>query len=562
MARYTQYYELEVSHPGLNKYRHIRGTDRYVVAQKALAQEAQWEAEWDRKRDVQQRRDARQAFLYGREAKKQEAADRTRRAQDDLEAVAGVLSHTLITDDRVDWEGLKDHDNFAENPPPRPSAQIPDRQPTTGDDKYKPKFDFWCHFSAKRKEAAVSRARQSFERDLEIWEEHKASLEKTHARALEQHCRLLTEWEERRAAFLEKQRARNVEIDERRLRVAEGDEGAVYDLIDLVLSSSQYPDFVNIDYSLDYDAESKALIIDYELPAPDSVPTLKEVRFNQSRDEFTEKHVSEAEKSRLYDNLIYQIALRTLHESFEAEEHGHITRVTFNGWVSYVDKATGADQRSCILSVSSNRDDFTRIELSRVDPKECFKALKGVAAAKLIGLAPVPPLQRSRKPDPRLIESKEVLASVDDSVNVAAMDWADFEHLVRQIFEAEYASSAGAEVRVTRASRDGGVDAIIYDPDPIRGGKIVIQAKRYTNTVDVSAVRDLYGAVTNERALKGILVTTSQYGPDAWKFAQDKPLTLIDGGNLLYLLEKAGVKARIDLQEAKLLQREEAQRRL
>lgn len=111
----------------------------------------------------------------------------------------------------------------------------------------------------------------------------------------------------------------------------------------------------------------------------------------------------------------------------------------------------------------------------------------------------------------------------------------------------------GGEVKVTQASRDGGVDAIAFDPDPIRGGKIVIQAKRYTNTVGVSAVRDLYGTVMNEGATKGILVTTADYGPDAYKFAKDKPITLLNGGNLLHLLEKHGQKAKIDLKEAKLL---------
>ena len=52
------------------------------------------------------------------------------------------------------------------------------------------------------------------------------------------------------------------------------------------------------------------------------------------------------------------------------------------------------------------------------------------------------------------------------------------------------------------------MDAIAFDPDPIRGGKYVIQAKRYTRTVDVSAVRDLYGTVMHEGADRGILVTT------------------------------------------------------
>ena len=81
-------------------------------------------------------------------------------------------------------------------------------------------------------------------------------------------------------------------------------------------------------------------------------------------------------------------------------------------------------------------------------------------------------------------------------------------------------SSGGGEVKVTQASRDGGVDAVAFDPDPIRGGKIVIQAKRYTNTVGVAAVRDLYGTVLNEGATKGILVTTSDYGPDAYGVRQ------------------------------------------
>lgn len=81
----------------------------------------------------------------------------------------------------------------------------------------------------------------------------------------------------------------------------------------------------------------------------------------------------------------------------------------------------------------------------------------------------------------------------------------------------------GSDVRVTQASRDGGVDAIIFDPDPLRGGKIAVQAKRYTNTVGVSAVRDLYGTVINEGANSGILITTSDYGHDSYEFAKDKP---------------------------------------
>jgi restriction system protein len=187
-----------------------------------------------------------------------------------------------------------------------------------------------------------------------------------------------------------------------------------------------------------------------------------------------------------------------------------------------------------------------------VDTKACFKSLKGIGSAKLQSMTPVAPILRIEREDARFINGYSVVDGLDEGDNLAAMDWADFEHLIREVFEEEFASTGG-EVKVTRASRDGGVDAVAFDPDPIRGGKIVIQAKRYTGTVGVGFVRDLYGTVVNEGATKGILVTTSHYGPDAYEFAKGKPLVLIDGNNLLHLLERHGHKARIDLQEAKRL---------
>ena len=154
------------------------------------------------------------------------------------------------------------------------------------------------------------------------------------------------------------------------------------------------------------------------------------------------------------------------------------------------------------------------------------------------------------KEDRRFVESYSVSGTLNEGVNVASMDWQDFEHLIRELFEKELADF-GAEVKVTQASRDGGVDAVVFNPDPIHGGKTIIQAKRYTNVVGVSAVRDLYGTVMHEGANKGILVTTATYGPDAYEFAKDKPITLINGSNLLHLLLKHGHKAHIDLREAK-----------
>jgi restriction system protein len=121
----------------------------------------------------------------------------------------------------------------------------------------------------------------------------------------------------------------------------------------------------------------------------------------------------------------------------------------------------------------------------------------------------------------------------------------EFESLITNLFE-----EMGLETRQTQASRDGGVDCVAYDSRPIFGGKVVIQAKRYKNTVGVSAVRDLFGTMQNEGAMKGILVTISGYGKASHEFANGKPLELIDGGGLLFLLsEHAGMDAKIEVPE-------------
>lgn len=249
---------------------------------------------------------------------------------------------------------------------------------------------------------------------------------------------------------------------------------------------------------------------------------------------------------------MYNTILRTVHELFEADVINAIDTVVFNGWVKSIDRSTGKDINPCVMSLQVRRNEFLAINLANVDSRACFKNLKGVGSSKLHSLAAVPPLMQMRRDDGRFVSSYEVANSLDASVNLAAMDWEDFEHLIREIFEQEF-SVNGGEVKVTQASRDGGVDAIAFDPDPIRGGKIVIQAKRYTNTVGVGAVRDLYGTVMNEGANKGILVTTSDYGPDSYEFAKGKPMILLNGANLLHMLEKHGHKAKIDIQEARQL---------
>ena len=46
--------------------------------------------------------------------------------------------------------------------------------------------------------------------------------------------------------------------------------------------------------------------------------------------------------------------------------------------------------------------------------------------------------------------ARELADTLDDSVNLAMMDWEDFEHLIRELFEQEFSSSVAAKLRSRR----------------------------------------------------------------------------------------------------------------
>ncbi|MGW2542846.1 restriction endonuclease [Kitasatospora sp. NPDC001574] len=127
-----------------------------------------------------------------------------------------------------------------------------------------------------------------------------------------------------------------------------------------------------------------------------------------------------------------------------------------------------------------------------------------------------------------------------------AMDPVEFEQLVARLMEA-----MGMKVELTARSRDGGVDVRGIDTDPFRGGNVIVQVKRYRDTVTPSAVRDLYGTLQHDRAAtKAVLVTTSKFGPSSHQFVGGKPITLINGAELVGLLKHHGFHEVFTVAEA------------
>lgn len=542
----SEMWEIEVWHDGLNKYRVIRGKDKYVVEQKANAQRAVWDEMWERRLEKEQRLSEKEQRTKDKQSKIELAEEKTREAKEDIEKIENILRHVLDKDYKIDKEILTKEIKFHKQKPPLPKLLDIPKPPDKNARYYQPKIGFWDKIILSREQEKIAYAENVFKSDYDCWLKENEEIVSKNKKLEKQYQDRLSTWEAEEREYVATQKKKNAIYKQ----YFDKQPSAVIPYYEVVLSDSEYPHDFPREFDLDYNPETKILIVDYSLPSVEDIPNLKEVKYGKSRDELVEVYLSESEVNKLYDSLIYQITLRTIYEVYESDVINAIDSIVFNGYVESINKATGQMVTACIVSIQANRQEFMSINLASVDPKACFKNLKGVGSSKLHSLTPIAPILNINREDKRFISSYEVTGELDETFNLAAMDWEDFEHLIRELFGKEF-SQYGGEVKVTRASRDHGVDAVAFDPDPIRGGKIVIQAKRYTNTVGVSAVRDLYGTVLNEGATKGILVTTADYGPDAYEFARGKPLTLLNGSNLLHLLEKHGHKAKIDLKAAK-----------
>ncbi|HET9591281.1 MAG TPA: restriction endonuclease [Solirubrobacterales bacterium] len=487
-----------------------------------------------------QREAERQAAREEKERKKLYIEQRERETEglnaalgNRLAQLEGLLAATLPVDDHIDLDSLKQ----SYSPPPFNDRGLAEPEPEPELEEPQPLglFAGLVPGAKAKHEALQVDTEAEFAEAKKAWEEREAEREKALAEARAVYEQEITEKQQAVDAA-------NTEIDRFKDKLSAGEPDAIVDYLGLVLERSRYPEDFPRSHKLAFVPESKQAVIEQDLPEFNAVPEAKEHRYVKSRDEITVSARPIGQRKALYSSMLSQIALRTVHEIFEADRWKHVETIVYNGVVDSIDKKTGQPARVCLISLRTTRDSFEALQLERVDPEECLRGLGAGVSKKPAELAPIRPVLEFKMVDDRFIDESDVLSELDQRPNLMALTPSEFESLITNLFE-----KMGLETRQTRPSRDGGVDCVAWDTRPIMGGKVVIQAKRYGGTVGVSAVRDLFGTVHNEGASKGILVTTSGYGKASFEFAKDKPLELLDGSNLLYLLsEHAGVEARID----------------
>ncbi|MEU4560588.1 restriction endonuclease [Actinoplanes sp. NPDC023936] len=376
--------------------------------------------------------------------------------------------------------------------------------------------------TARREHAEqVARARAHFEHDWRTAQ----SAEADRQRALEEAYRQHQAW---LAAQQQLAAQRNAWVDALPQRLQAGEPEAIEEYCTATLyESAGWPAWFPRNATVAWDGGSRQLIVDWQLPGQDAVPDAVRIRYVKSSDEHKRIAMPARQRADLYLSVLCQSSLRVISDLFRADQYGHLASVVFNGFVTGRHPATGADTEQCLVSAMVRREDLSGVHLAEVDAAACLRHLRAQISARPERLEPVRPGRRAR-------DLGDAPAGAPDDIgdqDLHRMSPERFEELVAELFRVR-----GLEVTNTARSGDGGVDVEARDPDPITGGLIVIQVKRYRATVAPTVVRDLYGVVQHRGATKGILVTTSGFGPGSYEFAQGKPLTLITGAELADLL--------------------------
>lgn len=309
-----------------------------------------------------------------------------------------LLAWTLDVDDHVDLETLKvtaEHPPFDPGQLGVPIPPVPDlvypQQPVYAEPA--PPKGLSGAFGGKKKHAeAIEQAKAAHEAASRAW----------HESATRQHATYVRKQEERRAAEAERlvklaeaEQAYQAECAQREADAAAKNqeltrfindlafdvEYAIEDYVGIVLSNSVYPDAFPVDYDHRFDLASRELTLQVDIPAPSSLPSVKEYRYVKAKDEITESQLTAKAQKDRYASAVQQVAIRTLHEVFEADRAGKIHSIALTVGVHTIAPATGQAEYVPLTVVAADRQTFSSFDLAHVVPAATLEHL-GAAVSK------------------------------------------------------------------------------------------------------------------------------------------------------------------------------------
>lgn len=327
-----------------------------------------------------------------------------------------------------------------------------------------------------------------------------------------------------------------------------GDPAAVAGYFGLVLCGSVYPIDFPQHFRLVYLPELSELVVEVTLPGVEVIPTASELQYVSESDEVAVSPRGAEQVESMYASVVAQVILRTLHELFDADSRGWLETVTLNGMTTPTGTAR-PDRGVCLVTVRTSRSQFAGVNLARDDPR---KNLAELGAVVLYSCQRQEPIRDLSVADPRHIVETDVLADLDNRLDVVDLTDGQFEHLVHELLP-----MMGLHIKHIRPSQDGVVDCLVFDVRPVLGGDVVVHAARRAQSLDVWTVQRLHRAVTDAGASKGILITTAGIDSASHAYASGKPLELIDGQGILGLIaQHTGIRVRLQQKERRAVSRD------
>jgi restriction system protein len=257
-------------------------------------------------------------------------------------------------------------------------------------------------FGKRGHEKRIEEARRQHEADSLEWKKTVKRLEAEYEAALEAHVRD----EERRLVQLKAERARyaedceareakiaeqNAEVDKLASNLGYGVVEAVEEYVAIVMSNSVYPDHLPVITELQFDPAHAELRVSAVVPGPDQVPSVKAYKYTKASDEITESQLSKKACKDRYASAVHQVAIRILHEVFEADRRGIIQSISLEVGTETIHPATGLATYLPFVAVASARDTFIKFDLSSVVPLATLDHLGAAVSKNPYELIPIDP---------------------------------------------------------------------------------------------------------------------------------------------------------------------------
>ncbi|MFC9293611.1 restriction endonuclease [Streptomyces sp. NPDC057011] len=457
-----------------------------------------------------------------------------RRRTEQLDAEVATLRGLLVSGCRTPafrMDALVRPEQVEPFTPPGPLAQP---VPMPRIDEFQGQSSGWTLGSGNRAQAE----REAHARYTQAWQAANAA-EAQRQQQLAVYRQQYDRWAAEQLAGV---RAHNSRLDRLPGALRAGDAAAVVEYFSAAVgTSAAWPEALPRQVAAAYDPAARQLVLDWELPGYAVVPEARSVQYLPSTDQLNEKPRRASERRALYRDLLAQCMLLVVRELYAADEFDVLDSVVVNGFVDCHDPVTGQEAQFVLATLPATRSAFARLRLEQVSAVDCLvEGLGGQLSARPDQLTAVRPGRRPEEVAGGVVSHGGHTSGDGDEPDLFVMDPIAFENLVAELFRA-----MGMEAVTTQRSGDGGVDIEALDPSPITGGRIVVQVKRYRNTVSPTAVRDLYGTVQDKGANKGVLVTTASFGPGSYAFVNGKPLELVPGDQLVELLHQYGLRGRL-----------------